>query len=278
MKWNKHLLVGLGILVLLLGSLPLLTSCGKQASGQTTIVVGTSGSPKPFSYVNGKQKLVGYDVDMVRAIDRELPHDRFTFKKTEFSSILEGLDSGRYQMGANNFAANAQRRKKYYFSKPIFRDQYVLVVQSRNTDMHHFDDIAGKTTVNTPGINFTTAIEQFNKTASVKSKITYSQEDASKQLQDVQDGKVDYVLMDKPLYNNYQSTYHFKNVKAIDLDISDTKKISPNTPYDYLLIAKTPDGKKLLKQVNRAITKTQQNGTAQKLSQKYFHGDYVPKQ
>lgn len=277
MKLKKTILYTLGIGLLLAGGAFTLSACSKSsASDVTTVTVGTSGAPKPFTYVaNGKIK--GYDIDTLRAVDKILPKYKFEFKKTEFSSILAGLDSGRFQIGANNFASNAERQKKYYYSKPIFSDEYVIVVQKNDNSISKFADIAGKTTVSSPGINFTTAIETFNKTASTKSKITYSQEDPSKQIQDVQDGKYDYILVDKPLYNNYQKTYKYTNVKAIDLDTSDTKQISSTVPYSYLLISKTEDGKKLLKQVNKAITKIQENGTAKKISEKYFYGDYVPK-
>lgn len=276
MKKGRKLALTLEIGLFLVGGLTTLAGCSNSSKNKvTTVTVGTSGAPKPFTY-ESKGKIKGYDIDTARAVDKLLPGYKFTFKKTEFSSILAGLDSGRFEMGANNFAANAQRQKKYYYSKPIFKDQYVAVVQKNDNSIQKLDDIAGKTTITSPGINFTTALENFNKTASVKTKITYSQEDASKQVQDVEDGKYDYILIDKPLYENYSKTFNFKNTKAIDLDASDTKKISASTPYSYFLISKTPDGKKLLKKVNKAITKIQDNGTAKKISEKYFYDDYVP--
>lgn len=252
-----------------------LTTAPVQAA--TTVQVGTSGAPKPFTYVNDQNKIVGYDIDTVRAIDKVLPAYKFEFKKMEITSILTSIDAGRIQVAANNFASNAQRRKKYYYSKPIFKDQYVIAVKKTDNSIQKFSDIAGKTTIGTPGINFTTAVEKFNKVSKEKSKITYSQEDAAKTLQDVQDGKYDYVLIDRVLYDNYQKTYQLNGIKAISLSAKDTKKISASIPYSYLLIEKTAEGKKLLKAINKGIDKIQSNGTAVKISKKYFNEDYVPK-
>ncbi|GHP14755.1 putative amino-acid-binding protein YxeM [Lentilactobacillus fungorum] len=275
---NKKRLMTVGLSLLILGSL---SACGTSAKSKSkqaeAITVGTSGAPKPFTYVGSNKKIQGFDIDTVRAIDQQLPQYKFSFTKTEFPSILGGLTAGRFQVGANNFAYNPSRAKRYYYSKPIFHDKYVLVVPKKDHQIKQFDDIAGKTTVSAPAVNFTTAIENFNQHAKVKSKITYSSEDASKQIQDVQSGKVDYVLIDKPLYDNYQKTYHFDNVKAVSLDLSDTKKISKTTPYSFLLVSKTQGGKKLLDQINDAIVKIQKNGTAQKISEKYFGENYIPK-
>ncbi|KRM30779.1 amino acid ABC transporter substrate-binding protein [Agrilactobacillus composti DSM 18527 = JCM 14202] len=263
------------VLALGIGAAILTNPQATQAA--TTVSVGTSGGPKPFTYVDDNNKLVGYDVDTVRAIDKVVPEYKFTFQKMEITSLLTSLDSGRIQVAANNFASNPQRREKYYYSKPVFRDRDVLVVLKDNKSIKKFDDIAGKTTIGTPGVNFTTAVEKFNKVAKNPSKITYSNEDAAKTLQDVQDGKYDYVLIDKVLYDNYQKTYHLDKIKAIELDSKDTKKISASIPYSYLLVEKTPEGKKILTAINKGITKIQSNGTAAKLSQKYFNGNYVPK-
>lgn len=279
MRKSRKIALTLGIEIFLIGGVATLTGCSngnKSANKVTTVTVATSGAPKPFTYVDGK-KIKGFDIDTARAVDKVLPDYKFKYKKTEFSSILAGLDSGRFQIGANNFAANAQRKKKYYYSKPIFQTKDVIVVQKSNNTIKKFADIAGKTTISQPGINFTTAVEKFNKTTSNKSKITYSQEDAAKTLQDVQNGKYDYVLIDEPLYKNYQKTYHLTGIKAVQLSQNDTKKISRSIPQSYFLITKTAGGKKLLKQVNKGITKIQKNGTAQKISEKYFDSNYIPK-
>ncbi len=118
----------------------------------------------------------------------------------------------------------------------------MIVVKKNNHTIKSFDDIAGKTTISAPGVNFTTAVETFNKKAKVKSKITYSNEDPAKTLQDVQDGKYDYVLIDKPLYQNYQKTYHLSGIKAVNLTQLDSKQISASTPYSYLLVEKNARG------------------------------------
>ncbi|WP_165964786.1 transporter substrate-binding domain-containing protein [Periweissella cryptocerci] len=273
----------MGILGITLAAGFILGGCGTKAastksadSNVKTIVVGTSGMPKPFTYADENGKLAGYDIDTVRALDKELKQYKFEFKKTEITSVLAGLDAGRFQIGANNFGYNDERAEKYLYTKPTFQDWFVLVVRNNNQTIKQFADVAGKTTVATPGVNFTMALEKFNKTASTKTKITYSQEDPAKQVQDISSGKYDYALIDKPLFDAYKKEFKLTNLKGLDLSTSDEKKVTPRTPYSYLLVSKTDGGQQLVKDLNKAIVKIQADGTQAKISQKYFGEDYVP--
>lgn len=273
----------IGVLGIALAATFVLGACGAKGatnkstnSNVKTIVVGTSGMPKPFTYADENGKLAGYDIDTVRALDKELKQYKFVFKKTEITSVLAGLDAGRFQVGANNFGYNDERAEKYLYTKPTFQDQFVLIVRNSNQSIKNFNDVAGKTTIATPGVNFTQALEKFNKTASTKTKITYSQEDPAKQVQDVASGKYDYALLDKPLFAAYQKEFKLTNLKGVNLSTADEKKVTPRTPYSYLLVSKTDDGKQLVKDLNQAIEKIQANGTQSKISNKYFDEDYVP--
>ncbi len=100
MKIRQRLTVLAAAALIILGGLGL-SGCSKstKADNKTqTITVGTSGAPKPFTYVNSHQKLVGYDIDTVRAIAKEIPGLKVNFQKTEIPSILAGLirDASRW--------------------------------------------------------------------------------------------------------------------------------------------------------------------------------------
>ena len=68
-----------------------------------------------------------------------------------------------YQLAANNFALNKERQEKYIYSEPTFENQFVIAVAEGNNDIKSFEDLVGKTTEVQPGINYTTALENFNK-------------------------------------------------------------------------------------------------------------------
>lgn len=262
-----------------------LIACGKNDSSsspatsssdsKTKITIASSGSPKPFTYVNDNNELTGYDIDVVKAIFDKLPEYDISFEKTEFSSVLSGLDTGRYQIGANNFAMNDERKEKYIYSDPIFENHYAIAVPEDVDDIKSFADLKGKTTEVSPGLNYATALENFNKeNPDDQVKIDYSEADLVNVLQGVESGKYDFQLIDKAMGQQYITEHNLK-LKLIDLSEEDTKRIG--TPYSYLLISKTDEGQTLVDKVNSALKEIIEDGTVSKISETYFKEDFAPK-
>lgn len=264
-----------------------LSGCASQSSSQqagssasataakTKIVVGTSGAPKPFTFVNDKNELTGYDIDVAKAVFKELPQYEASFEKTEFPSVLAGLDSDRYQVGANNFAMNAKRKEKYIYTDPIFKNQYVIAVASNRTDINSFKDLQGKTSEVTAGVNYTTALENYNKDHSDNPvKLKYTEADLVPILQNVESGKYDFQLIDAAMLQNFINEYKLK-LKVVKLTDEETKLIG--TPYSYFLISKGANGEQLAKDINGALAKLTKDGTIGKISEKYFGSDFSPK-
>lgn len=265
---------------LLLSSVLLLSGCDNNqdsvnTSSTTHIVVATSGSPSPFTTMNEKGELIGYDIDVVKAIFAELPQYNITFEVTEFPSVLAGLDSERYQVGANNFAMNEQRKEKYFYSDPIFLNQYVIAVQADNESIKGFQDLAGKSTETTPGLNYTTALENYNRENPANPiNIDYSEADLLPVLQHVESGKYDFQLIDRAMLWQFIQQYKLK-LKSIELNDQDNARIG--MPYSYLLVSKGSKGEQLTKDINEGISKIIQNGKLKQISLQYFKVDYSPK-
>ncbi|MGL4107570.1 transporter substrate-binding domain-containing protein [Clostridium sp. LP20] len=255
--------------------------CGSKADSNSSnsnndkskIVVATGGSPKPFTYVNDKNELVGYDIEVVNAVFNKLPQYEVSFEKTEFTSILTGLDSDRYQVGANNFAMNKERKEKYSYTDPIFKNQYVIAVAKNNNSIKSFKDLLGKTSEVSAGNNYTTALENFNKDNQGNPvKLSYTEVDLLPILQHVEGGQYDFQLIDKSMLNQYIDEYGL-NLNVIDLSEEDSNKIA--TPFSYLLVSK--GNEKLTNDINKAIAEIIKDGTVSQISKKYFNnGDYAP--
>lgn len=239
------------------------------------IVVATSGAPKPFSYVDENGDVTGYDIEVVEAIFKELPEYTVKFEKTEFTSVLSGLDTDRYQIGANNFAMNEERKEKYIYSDPIFKNRYVIAVPENADDIKSFSDLKGKSTEVSPGLNYATALENYNtENPDAKVTIDYSEAELLNVLQNVESGKYDFQLIDKAMGQLLIDEHELK-LKLVDLSEEDAKRIA--TPYSYLLLSKSDDGEKLVKEVNTALKKIIEDGTVSKISQKFLGGDFAPK-
>lgn len=249
-------------------------SGGKDGTEQTVINIATGGMPKPFSFVNDNNEIDGYDIQVVKAIFDKLPQYKINIEKTEFTSIFAGLDSDRYQIGANNFASNEERKQKYIYSDPIFKNQFVIAVAEGRDDIHSFADLEGKTTEVSPGVNYTVALENYNKdVAKTPVKLNYSEADLAVELQNVDNGTTDFNLIDASTLELYKKEFGLK-LKAVALSQEDTDRIG--VPFSYLLLSKGKDSEQLLKNVNARIKELIEDGTISEISKKYLDGDFAP--
>ncbi|MBY9081435.1 transporter substrate-binding domain-containing protein [Paenibacillus sp. HN-1] len=281
MKTWRKLGLGMAALVLMTG----LAACGNNSSNKeeaksastgakTKITIATGGMPKPFSYVNDNNELDGYDIQVVKEIFAGLPQYEIQFEKTEFPSIFAGLDSDRYQIGANNFASNAERREKYLYSDPIFKNQFVIAVAEGRDDIKSFADLEGKTTEVSPSVNYTVALENYNKNAAkTPVNLKYTDAEMITTLQNVESGATDFNLIDNAMLQLYIKEYGLK-LKAIPLSQEDSDRIG--VPYSYLILGKGSGSDQLLKDVNQRIKDLLKDGSISKISQKYLNGDFAP--
>lgn len=250
------------------------TASTSEDSKKTTITIATSGAPKPFTYADENGELTGYDIDVAKAVFKKIGKYNVKFEKTEFTSVLSGLDTDRYQVGANNFAMNDERKEKYIYSDPIFKNQYVIAVADDTTDVNSFADLAGKSTEVSPGLNYATALENYNKENSgAQVKINYSEAELLNVLQNVESGKYDFQLIDRAMAEQFIKEHDLK-LKLVDLSAEDAEKIG--SPYSYLLIGKTDAGEALTKEINTALASAIKDGTIKKISEKYFDADFAP--
>lgn len=169
----------------------------ESQAGVTELLIGTSGSPAPYGWVNPDGTLDGYDSAVIAAVDEVLPQYKLTIEKTEFPSIFVGLDSGRYQIGVNNISWRKEREEKYLYAKNhyIYNDTGIVVRKGR-TDIRGVDDLGGKTNVVEPGGAFPQLFaEEYNAAHPDNPiKLTYSEQDSLKSFQDIENGSLDFLV------------------------------------------------------------------------------------
>lgn len=269
----KKWLAGLGILGL---SVLTLAACGNKSDGKVsgekqTITVATGSGPAPFTFKKGDD-FKGYDIDLVKAIFKDSDKYEVKFVTTPFDSILIGVDSGRYQIAANDFNYNEERAQKYSFSDPISRSNYAIT-SAEGTKYTSLDDLSGKTTEASPGTNYAQLLENWNHANADKTPITINYDSTtglSTRMQHIQEGKIDFILHDA-----ISSEYVVKD-QGYKLAVNKIKDdIGMNDGLEYLLFSNDKQGKELKTFVNKRIKELKKDGTLAKLSKEYFGGDYV---
>ena len=97
---------------LALASVVTLTGCGgdkdaassaakSQAAGSKTYIVATRGTFRPFTYVDEKGNLTGYDVEILKEVEKRNPGIHFEYKMMPTSAAFVAIESGQADIVAN---------------------------------------------------------------------------------------------------------------------------------------------------------------------------------
>lgn len=259
---------------------PTLSGCGAaDASTSSTAVkvvnVATSGGPAPYILKGKDGKLDGQNIELLRAIFARLPQYKLNIQTVDFSAIFSGLDSGRYDMGVNNFAKTAEREKRYTFSLPLYNKQYAVATTSGSgiTTVTGLESFAGKTLIQSPTNNVGVALKAYNdKHSDAQITLKFSQSDLGAMLSEVAAGRADGSINDVPVNNYYAHTLDLDLKQVIIQGDNELAGISSS----YFIFPKDAD-KQLVSDVNNTFIALVKDGTSKKINNKWFYTDLTPK-
>lgn len=257
-------------------SVGVLAACGKSdkkagdtAKKVTTVTVAQTADSKPYAYKEG-DKLTGFDIEVLRAIDKKLPDYKFDFKTVTDEAILTDLDAGRSQIGANNFGKTPEREKKYLFTYPISENVNAIFSSVAN-NYTSIKDLIGKKTEIPAGTNYGAIFEAWNKKhPDEKINVTYSERSLADRLAAVESGQIDFLFASKLAAENFAK----RSGVTVASNIPDLKDYPTFKTYEYFILEET--NTKLKTQMDKALKSLSDDGTLKKLSEQFYGGDYAP--
>lgn len=101
--------------------------------------VGTSADFAPFEFhamINGKDTIVGADIDMVNALAEEIGIDEVHFVDMEFNAVLAALDQKQVDIAVSGISATEERKKSVDFTMNYFLPEQKVVVHKDNLDKY----------------------------------------------------------------------------------------------------------------------------------------------
>ena len=225
-----------------------------QKSGK--LVVALEGAWQPWSYHDSSDTLVGYDVEVSRAIAEKLGVEP-EYVESDWDSLFAGLDAGRYDMVCNGVEVTEERAKTYAFTTPYGYIHTALAVRKDNEDIHSFEDLKGKTTANSLASTYMELAESYG--ATVQGIDTLEET-----IQLLTAGRIDATL------NADVSFYDYLNVHPD----ADFKLVAQTAEASHVAIPvlKSEDTA-YLDALNTAIEVLRADGTLKTLSEKYFGQD-----
>lgn len=146
---KKYLSVLISLFVLFF-----MSGCAQKTESQDTLskilkrgklIVGVKYDTKPFGYLNQKEQLVGFDVDLAKALAKNIlgSEEMIEFKPVTPSSRILALSSGEVDMIIATMTITKQRSEIIDFSIPYYITGQTILVPS-NSDITSISNLNGK--------------------------------------------------------------------------------------------------------------------------------------
>lgn len=100
------------------------------------LVVAISPDYAPFEFktlVNGKDTIVGADVELAKAIADELGV-KLELSSMSFDNVLSSLQTGKADIAISGLSATKERKNAYDFSDPYYETENAILVKTSNLD------------------------------------------------------------------------------------------------------------------------------------------------
>ena len=226
-----------------------------QSNGK--LVIALEGAWQPWSFHDESDTLVGYDVEVSRAIAEKLGVEP-EYVESDWDSLFAGLDAGRYDLVCNGVEVTDERAKTYDFTTPYGYIHTALAVRKDNDDITTFEDLNGKTTANSLASTYMELAESYG--ATVQGIDTLEET-----IQLLTAGRIDATL------NADVSFYDYLNVHP-DADFKIVAQ-TEDASHVAIPLRKSDASATLLEAINTAIDELRADGTLKELSEKYFGQD-----
>ena len=242
-------------ITVLTGSHAVLADQLSDVQEKGTLVIGLEGNWAPWSYHDEDDKLTGFDAEVGRAIAEKLGVEA-EIVEGPWESLFAGLDAGRYDLVINGVEVTDERSEKYDFSEPYAYIHTVLIVRSDNEDIKSFEDLDGKSTVNSLGSTYMELAESYGASAAGVSTLDET-------LSNVLNGRADATLNANVSFYDYLSVHPDAELK-VAAETDDASNVAIPIRKDEAAFKEA---------VDKAVTELREDGTLKALSEKFFGED-----
>ncbi len=208
------------------------------------LVVAISPDYAPFEFkalVNGKDTIVGADVELAKAIADELGV-KLELSSMSFDNVLSSLQTGKADMAISGLSATKERKNAYDFSDPYYETENAILVKASNLDKFtSIDSLADQKVAVQKG-----TIEEGLAKDQLKDSKIVSLTAMGEAINELKSGQVQAVDLEKPVAEGYLSQNSDIALAGFALKTSDG---------DAKAVAMPKGSGKMVKTVNKVIKK-----------------------
>jgi len=252
-----------GVLALIAAAL---AACGKQespapaagasAAAARVYSVGTDAAYAPFESQNEKGEIVGFDIDIVRAVAQKAGF-QVTFVNTPWEGIFNALKQGDRDLLVSSITITDERKQSMDFSAPYF-DAHQLIAVKADSKVARFDDLKNLRVGVQTG---TTGDETVSKLQGKNSTSIKRFESTPLALKELEAGGIDAVVADNGVVINYVANNAASRFKTVN---------DPAFVPEQYGIAVRKGNAELLARLNQGLAAIRADGTYDRIHAKYL--------
>lgn len=251
------------ILLTIVAMFSLLAACSSNdGEKEDKLVIGIDDKFAPMGFRDEDNEITGFDIDYAKAATEKMDVE-VEFQPIDWKTKESELSSGRIDLIWNGYTITDERKEKVLFTKPYLENAQV-VVTLEDSKLTKLDDLKGKVV----GLQSLSSASDALNANPIKSEIKTITEysDNVLALSDLKAGRLDAVVIDEVVIDYYMSKEE-ATFKVLDESLS---------PEQYGVGVKK--GKEdLLKDLQKALDEMNEDGTAAKISEKWFGENKVLK-
>ena len=246
---TRHFLQSTGIVLAGL----VLAACAQAAK---VYVVGTDAAYAPFESQNEKGEIVGFDIDVVKAVAKNAGIE-VKFLNTPWEGIFNSVAQGDRDLLVSAITITPERKQTLDFSEPYFDAQQLIAVRS-DSKISKFEDLKNlKVGVQ----NGTTGDEVITKLQGKDSANIKRYESTPLALKELEGGGVDAVVADNGVVVNYVNNNPDSKFKTVS---------DPSFAAEHYGIVVKKGNTELLEKINTGLAGIKADGSYEQIYAKYF--------
>ncbi|HSI66642.1 MAG TPA: transporter substrate-binding domain-containing protein [Planococcus sp. (in: firmicutes)] len=210
----------------------------------------SSGLYRPFNYEEGGN-LTGFDIEIGNALAEEMGLEPNPIT-TPWETIIQGLNSNRFDAILGSMAITNERAEQVAFSDPYYYSGGVIFVREGNTEITSESDlegarigVVGQSTYDTAAQNYTDDIQYYNSDVVALQDLTV-------------EGRLDAVITADVVGFEAQNA-------GLEIEM-----VGEPLWIEQAAVAVHQDNEALLEEINRALAAIIEDGTYDEISEKWF--------
>lgn len=253
-----------GIIAVMALSIAGCNNKSQDAMDKETLIIGFDDTFVPMGFKDNNGEIVGFDIDLAKEVSKRIGK-QVTFQPIDWSMKESEINSGKIDLIWNGYSITKERKEKVNFTNPYLENRQVIITLV-NSKINSKVDLKG---MNVGAQNQSSAVDAINKEEELlktfKDGKVYTFETNNEALMDLEAKRIDAVVADEILARYYINKKGEGKFKILNDDFGDES---------YGVGIRKGD-EELLEKLNEAFEDIKKDGTAKKVSEKWFGKDII---